>query len=83
MRRAILAFRKAGFQAVAGLPAFDNVHDFDLLFDDKELGGRNKFVPEIGGNLQVRYQFWKHLEYEIIVAREMIALGYYRLKGWI
>ena len=83
MRRSILSFEKIGFQNVSGVPAFDAIHDFELLFDDKELGGRNQFLPEIGNNTQIRYQFWKHLQYEIIFMRELMALGYYNLKGWI
>ncbi len=83
MRRAILAFEKTGFQYVNGVPAFDAVHDFELIFKDEELGGKNRFLPEIGNNTQIRYQFWKHLEYEIIFIREIVALGYYNLKGWI
>jgi len=83
MRRSILAFEKVGFQEVNGIPAFDAVHDFELAFNDKDLGGKNRFLPEIGDNTQIRYQFWKHLEYEIIFMREMTALFYYNLKGWI
>jgi len=83
MRRSILAFEKVGFQQVNGIPAFDAVHDFELDFNDKDLGGKNRFLPEIGNNTQIRYQFWKHLVYEIIFMREMTALFYYNLKGWI
>jgi uncharacterized SAM-binding protein YcdF (DUF218 family) len=83
MRRAILTFKKAGFQNITGLPAFEQTVDFDLLFNDKELGGRNRFVPDIGHNTQIRYQFWIHLEYEILILREIVALGFYNLKGWI
>jgi uncharacterized SAM-binding protein YcdF (DUF218 family) len=83
MRRAILAFRKAGFQNLNGLPAFEQSIDFDLVFNDKELGGRKRFIPEIGHNTQIRYQFWIHLEYEIMIIREIVALGFYNLKGWI
>lgn len=83
MRRSILSFEKIGFQYVNGVPAFDAVHDFELIFNDKELGGKNLFLPEIGDNTQIRYQFWKHLQYEIIFMREMMALFYYKLKGWI
>ena len=83
MRRSILSFEKIGFQNVNGVPAFDAVHDFELIFNDKDLGGKNRFLPKIGNNTQIRYQFWKHLEYEIIFMREIIALGYYNLKGWI
>ncbi len=83
MRRSILSFEKIGFKNVNGAPAFAAVHDFELFFNDKELGGKNRFLPDIGNNTQIRYQFWKHLEYEIIFIREMMALGYYNLKGWI
>ncbi len=83
MRRAILTFRKAGFKNISGIPAFEQTIDFDLVFNDKDLGGRNKFIPEIGHNTQLRYQFWIHLEYEILIIREIVALGFYHLKGWI
>ncbi len=83
MRRAILTFKKAGFENISGLPAFEQTIDFDLIFNDKELGGRDKFMPDIGHNTQVRYQFWIHLEYEILILREIVALGFYHLKGWI
>jgi uncharacterized SAM-binding protein YcdF (DUF218 family) len=83
IRRAVLSIRKAGCPNVYGLPAFDETNDFVLYFNDDELGGRNKFLPEIGNNLQIRYQFWQHLEYEILITREFLALGFYYLKGWI
>ena len=83
MRRAILTFRKAGFKSISGIPAFEQTIDFDLVFNDKDLGGRNKFIPQIGHNTQLRYQFWIHLEYEILIIREIVALGFYHLKGWI
>ncbi len=83
MRRAILSFEKAGFENVAGFPAFEKSIDFNLNFDDEDLGGRYRFLPGIGDNIQIRYQFWQHLEYELKIMREFVALGYYRLKGWI
>jgi len=82
MKRAILAFRKCGFTAVSGLPTFENSLDADLTFRDSDLKG-NKFVPPIGNNLQLRYQFWNHLKYEIIVIREYFGLLYYKIRGWI
>lgn len=83
MRRAILAFQKVGFSNIGSLPAFDNPNEAELFFNDIELGGKNRLLPEIGGNIQIRYQFWKHLEYEILFLREITAMGYYKLKGWI
>lgn len=82
MKRAVLAFRKCGFTAVSGLPAFEYSLDADLTFSDSDLKG-NKMVPPIGNNLQVRYQFWNHLKYEIMLIREYFGLAYYKLRGWI
>lgn len=82
MKRAVLTFRKCGFINVSGLPAFEYALDADLTFPDSDLKG-NKIAPPIGRNLQVRYQFWNHLKYEILVVREYVALAYYKLRGWV
>jgi hypothetical protein len=82
MKRAVLAFRKCGYTNVSGLPTFEYSLDADLTFRDSDLKG-NKIAPPIGNNLQVRYQFWNHLKYEILVIREYFGLGYYKLRGWI
>ncbi len=82
MKRAVLAFRKCGYTAVSGLPTFEYALSSDLTFSDSDLKG-NKMVPPIGNNLQIRYQFWNHLKYEIIVLREYFGLAYYKLRGWI
>ena len=82
-RRAILCFQKAGFEKVNALPAFENATEADLTFDDDELGGRKTVAPGVGQSIQVRYQVWNHLKYEITFAREMLALAYYKLRGWI
>jgi uncharacterized SAM-binding protein YcdF (DUF218 family) len=83
MRRAVMVFRKAGFKNVYALPAFESAIEANLFFEDDQLGGDKLLVPDIGGNTTVRYQFWNHLKYEILIAREMAALGYYWLRGWI
>lgn len=83
MRRAVLVFQKAGFKNVNALPAFENALEANLFFKDEDLGGNKLPVPDIGNNTSVRYQFWNHLKYEILIAREMAALGYYKLRGWI
>jgi len=83
MRRSVLVFRKVGFTRINALPAFENALEADLIFKDDELGGNKKFIPNIGNHTSVRYQFWNHLKYEILIAREMTALGYYWLRGWI
>lgn len=83
MRRAVLVFKKAGFTRLSALPAFENALEANLIFKDDELGGNKLPVPDIGNNTAVRYQFWNHLKYEILIAREMAALGYYKIRGWI
>ena len=82
MKRAVLAFRKCGFTTVSGLPTFEYALNSDLTFNDSDLKG-NKLVPPIGNNLQIRYQFWNHLKYEIMVMREYFGLAYYKIRGWI
>lgn len=83
MRRSVLVFRKAGFTKINALPTFENVIEANLFFDDDQLGGKKTIVPDIGNHTSVRYQFWNHLKYEILIAREMAALAYYKLRGWI
>ncbi len=83
MRRSVLCFQKAGFEKVNALPAFENAVEADLSFDDDKLGGNKTLVPDIGESINMRYQLWNHLKYEILIAREMVALAYYKLRGWI
>ncbi len=83
MRRAVLCFRKAGFEKVNGLPAFENALEADLKFDDDKLGGNKILMPDVGESINARYNLWNHLKYEILIARELFALGYYRLRGWV
>jgi uncharacterized SAM-binding protein YcdF (DUF218 family) len=82
LNRAVLTFRKAGFMKVDGLPAFESAIESDITFDAGKLGGR-KMIPDIGKNLTLRYQFWTQLHYEELIFRELFALGYYKVKGWI
>jgi len=83
MRRAVLCFQKAGFEKVNAIPAFENAAEADFTFIDDELGGNKVLVPDVGKSMNVRYQVWNHLKYEILIVREMIALSYYKLRGWI
>lgn len=83
MRRSVLCFKKAGFEKVNALPAFENAAEADFSFKDDELGGNTILVPDVGQSINMRYQLWNHLKYEILIAREMVALTYYKLRGWI
>ncbi len=82
MYRSIRTFRKAGFENIGGVPAFEKAIESDIHFEDDSLGGRT-YVPPVGKSIQLRYQFWNHLHYEILIMREYMALAYYKLKGWI
>lgn len=83
MRRSILTFKKLGFTALGGEPTFNASGPVDLDYKDNQLGGNSMPLPNVGGSLQLRYQFWNHLRYQVICYRELIGLGWYRLKGWI
>jgi uncharacterized SAM-binding protein YcdF (DUF218 family) len=82
-RRAVLSFQKAGFENVSALPAFEDAAEADFSFDDDELGGNKKMIPDVGNSISVRYKIWDYMKYEITIARELLALGYYKLRGWI
>jgi uncharacterized SAM-binding protein YcdF (DUF218 family) len=82
MYRATQAFKKAGMKNTQGESAFEYAIESALLYDDDKLGGNN-YIIDIGDNTQLRYQFWNHFKYQIIVYREYCAIAYYKLKGWI
>ncbi|MCK9616763.1 MAG: YdcF family protein [Lentimicrobiaceae bacterium] len=83
MIRAIKTFEKAGFSNINGFPAFDKGIEADITFNDTKLGGEKILIPSIGKNLQLRYQFWNHLKFELIITREIFGIAYYKLRGWI
>lgn len=83
MRRTVMCFKKIGFLKVNAMPAFENAAEADFSFEDDDLGGNTTLVPDVGKSMNVRYQVWTHLKYEILIAREMAALFYYRLRGWV
>lgn len=76
MFRAVRAFRKVGFKYVGGTPAFESAIDENKLIRGKHKAGEKKF-------LNIRYNMWSYLKYEITVVRELFAIGYYKLRGWI
>jgi len=80
--RATQTFKRIGFTAVGGYPAFEKDLSLSLDFDADELGGL-RIVPDVGKHTQLRYQFWNHLIYEIRLLREYFAIVYYKLEGWI
>lgn len=83
MYRAIRAFRKAGMRNISGQSAFSRPLESELSISTKKLGGRKLPAEELGSELQLRYQFWNHLRYQVLCYREYVAIAYYTLKGWI
>ena len=82
MYRSVKSFQKIGFTMVSGQAAFAQPLEASFSFKDEELGGNN-MMPNIGNNTQLRYQFWNHLNYQLIVYREYCAITFYKLKGWL
>ncbi|MDO8896690.1 MAG: YdcF family protein [Bacteroidales bacterium] len=80
MYRSILTFKKAGFGTVTGVATFENSFDEELLIEDT-IKGKKSSKPE--RNLDLRYNMWSYLQYEIIVMREFTAITYYKLMGYI
>jgi uncharacterized SAM-binding protein YcdF (DUF218 family) len=82
VRRSVMAFEAAGFNHVAGHPAYSDPGIPNLCYASDSLGGRQMPVLDPGHSTQFRYRFWNHLHYELLCLREFIALGWYRLNGW-
>ncbi len=80
--RSVKSFEKLGFENVASCAAFEKNLNQKLEFNSTQLGGKS-YVPDIGESNQLRYQFWNHLVYEIILLREYTAILYYKLQAWI
>ena len=77
MYRSIRAFEAVGFADVAGTAAFESPLSEKDITDEEKPGDRQV------RNLDLRYNMWSYLQYEIVVLREYTAIVYYKLKGWI
>ena len=83
LRRSLLTFRKAGFRHIAGLAATEDSVESDLEFQQATLDARRMPIPDIGRMPTLRYHIWNNLNYQARSARELVALSYYWLLGWI
>ena len=81
VRRTVKSLNKVGFINVVGVAAYPATVDFDLSLKKQRLGGNNA-VPSVE-SVKMRYTFFNYLKLEITCFREYLALGYYRIKGWI
>jgi uncharacterized SAM-binding protein YcdF (DUF218 family) len=75
--RSVKAFRKAGFMHVDGIAAFEHPVDEEKI-KDKENASDARVK-----SLDLRYNMWSYLHYELLAAREYCAIFYYKLKGWM
>jgi uncharacterized SAM-binding protein YcdF (DUF218 family) len=80
MLRSVACFRKAGFTCVGGMPSFEEAIEEEFLTRKVRTRGSEK--ADIRA-LELRYNMWNYLKYEITVLREYVALGYYKIRGWI
>ncbi len=85
LKRALLSFRKAGFAYVAGLAATEESIEASVALSVPAAGAESDQGAGVGfgGNVVLRYSFWNNLAYEVDVAREVTAIVYYKIKGWI
>jgi uncharacterized SAM-binding protein YcdF (DUF218 family) len=74
MFRSVSVFRKSGFQNVGGNPAFEHG------LAEKGLKKKNSHGR---GILNLRYNVWSYLQYELLVVREYFAIAYYKMRGWM
>ncbi len=79
VRRSVLAFRRAGFARVAGAGAFGQDLQADLRLPDEP----GSTLPNPAHSILLRYRLWENLGMELDVFRELTALLYYRVRGWI
>jgi uncharacterized SAM-binding protein YcdF (DUF218 family) len=80
MYRSVMVFRKAGFQNVGGMPSFEKSIEERMLLKKKKSG---KVTDVESQQLNLRYNMWNYLKYEITVMREYTAIAYYKIRGWI
>jgi uncharacterized SAM-binding protein YcdF (DUF218 family) len=81
--RAVRTFRKLKFKMVGACPAWDDPNEVSLEYNDREAGGREYMLPDVGRSINLRYRWWTHMHYLVSVGREYAAIVYYKLKGWI
>lgn len=83
MRRSILSFRKAGFRHVRGRSVEPVPVMADLTRTSQAGDPLSALDDAVGQSLTIRYRIWDNLGLTVRVSRELAALAYYKLKGWI
>lgn len=83
LRRSILSFQKAGFKYVRGRGVAPQEINADLSYGAEPDIRRPSAESIVGHSLMLRYRIWDNLGLTVRVTRELMALAYYRAKGWI
>ncbi len=78
--RSILTFKKTGFYQINGDPSFESPIEQKLLVDNQQSDTNKQTAAD---NLNIRYNMWSNLQYEIKVLREFAAIIYYKIKGYL
>jgi len=78
--RSIKTFEKQGFKYVFSSATIEG-YTADSLF--LSASDKNRKIKSPDSNLGFRYNMWGYLKYQIEVAREWIAIAYYRFKGYL
>ena len=80
--RSVLAARVVGFTNACGAPAWDHAMAHHFGYGHQRIGGK-PWVPDVSGQLGLRYTFWNYLKLEISCMREYLAIAYYWLNDWV
>ena len=85
VRRTAACLRKTCHAHLNAAPAHPFSIEDPLPWRAAELDdpGRAPAVPDVGFSLHLRYNVWANLYYTRQSLRELTALAYYRLRGWI
>lgn len=83
-RRAVLSFRRAGFNRISGHAAFNVSAESAMQTTEDDLasdGGRT--ARAVQESMTLRYDYWNQMTYLGRASREGVALAYYRWRGWL
>lgn len=77
MYRAINTFKGVGFVHVCGSSTFEKPPQEEMVEDSEGNDGTSV------NDLNLRYNTWSYMQYELLVLKEYCAISYYWMKGWI
>lgn len=83
MMRTWLSFKRAGADELVAIPSWPEAIKADLRYQSSELGGPAAIGAAIGGSNLIKYKYFDNLGLMNRCVREIFALAYYRLMGWI